>query len=172
MRGTVVRTIRVSWRKASGSVQRGVREAVAALRPSQYADGVKQLFRRITGVSIVLTLLAPALPAQEITLSPFRDEQPVVLVFSRNRDDDRPFIVHLDLSTVWAGVTARNIHVIDVDPVSHDVERAAEQLELGNREFAVVLIADDGTTLTVTDETTSVSELFRMLDDYQRGAQE
>lgn len=128
---------------------------------------MKQTLPRIVGLTLLLVLLTPALIAQEVNLAQFRDEQPVILVFARNRDDDRPFMVNLDLSTVWSGVAAREIHVMDVDPVSYDVERAAEQLELGNREFAVVLIARDGTTLTVTDENTSVSELFQILDDYQ-----
>lgn len=162
----------VSWRKESTSVQSGAPQAVAALRSSEYADGVKQTLPRIVGLTLLLVLLTPALIAQEVNLAQFRDEQPVILVFARNRDDDRPFMVNLDLSTVWSGVAAREIHVMDVDPVSYDVELAAEQLELGNREFAVVLIARDGTTLTVTDENTSVSELFQILDDYQRGEQE
>ncbi len=167
----MVRSMAVSWRKASASVQTGEPQAVAALRPSEYADGVKHVLPRIVSLALVLVLVlvlvTPALIAQEVNLSQFQDEQPVILVFARNRDDDRPFIVNLDLSTVWSGVTARNIHVMDVDPVSYEVDRAAEQLELGNREFAVVLIARDGTTLTVTDENTAVSELFQILDDYE-----
>ena len=124
------------------------------------------------GLALLLVLLTPALNAQEVNLSPFQGEQPVIIVFARNQDDDRPFMVNLDLSTVWSGVTAREIHVMDVDPVSHEVELAAEQLELGDREFAVVLIARDGTTLTVTDENTSVSEMFQILDDYEHGERE
>lgn len=128
--------------------------------------------RSIVGLALLLVLLTPALNAQEVNLSPFQGEQPVIIVFARNQDDDRPFMVNLDLSTVWSGVTAREIHVMDVDPVSHEVELAAEQLELGDREFAVVLIARDGTTLTVTDENTSVSEMFQILDDYEHGERE
>jgi len=107
--------------------------------------------------------------AQEVNLARFRGEHPVILVFSRSQDDDRPFVVNLDLSTAWSGVTARNIQVLDIDPISYDVDRAAEQLELGAREFAVVLIARDGTTLATTDETGSVAELFEILDRYERG---
>lgn len=133
---------------------------------------MKHIPPRIAGLGLLLFLMGSVLAAQEVNLSRFEDEQPVILVFARNRDDDRPFVVNLDLSTVWSGVTARNIQVIDIDPVSHDVKRAAAQLQLGDREFAVVLIARDGTMLTVTDENTPVSELFQILDDYQRGEQD
>lgn len=117
---------------------------------------------------LALLLAASVLSAQEIDLSRFRDEHPVIVVFARNRDDDRPFVVNLGLSTVWSGVTARDIQVVDIDPVTHDVDRAAEQLGLGSREFAVVLIARDGTPLATTDEDVSISELFQILDDYER----
>jgi hypothetical protein len=104
-----------------------------------------------------------------VNLSRFRDQHPVILVFARNLDDDRPFVVNLDLSTVWSGVSARGIQVVDVDPASHDVDRAAEQLQLGDREFAVILIARDGTVLSITDENGSVSDLFQILDSHQQG---
>jgi len=130
---------------------------------------VKQWYVRALTVSAVLILVASVVSAQEVNLARFRGEHPVILVFSRSQDDDRPFVVNLDLSTAWSGVTARNIQVLDIDPISYDVDRAAEQLELGAREFAVVLIARDGTTLATTDETGSVAELFEILDRYERG---
>lgn len=133
---------------------------------------MKHLLPRIVGLGLALFLVVPVLTAQEINLSQYQDEQPVILVFARNRDDDRPFVVNLDLSIVWSGVTARDIQVVDIDPVLYDVDRAAEQLELGDREFAVILIARDGTTLSVTDENVAASELFQILDDYERGEQE
>lgn len=114
-------------------------------------------------------LAASVLAAEEVNLSRFRDQHPVIVVFARSLDDDRPFIVNLDFSTVWSGITARDIQVLDVDPITYDVDRAAEQLELGSREFAVLLIARDGTVLTVTDENDSAADLFQILDDYERG---
>ncbi|MFW5695585.1 MAG: DUF4174 domain-containing protein [Alkalispirochaeta sp.] len=125
--------------------------------------------RTIVGCTVMLFLLASLVSAQEVDLDQFRDEHPVIIVFSRNQDDERPFQINLDLSTAWSGVTARDIQVVDVDPISHDVNLAAEQLELGSWEFAVVLIARDGTTLLTTDEDIAVDELFQILDDYQRG---
>jgi hypothetical protein len=124
---------------------------------------------RIGAIGLSLFLAASTVSAQEVNLSRFRDQHPVILVFARNLDDDRPFVVNLDLSTVWSGVSARGIQVVDVDPASHDVDRAAEQLQLGDREFAVVLIARDGTVLSITDENGSVSDLFQILDSHQHG---
>jgi len=130
---------------------------------------VKHRYRRTLAVGVVLILVVSALSAQEVNLARFRGEHPVILVFSRDQNDDRPFVVNLDLSTAWSGVTARGIQVLDIDPIAYDVDRAAEQLELGSREFAVVLIARDGTTLATTDETVSVGELFEILDRYEQG---
>ncbi len=130
---------------------------------------MKHRYRRTLAVGVVLILVVSALSAQEVNLARFRGEHPVILVFSRDQNDDRPFVVNLDLSTAWSGVTARGIQVLDIDPIAYDVDRAAEQLELGSREFAVVLIARDGTTLATTDETVSVGELFEILDRYEQG---
>ncbi|MFW5827083.1 MAG: DUF4174 domain-containing protein [Alkalispirochaeta sp.] len=133
---------------------------------------MKYRYRRILAAAVVLNVVVSALSAQEIDLDRFRGEHPVIVVFSRDQNDDRPFVVNLALSTEWSGVTARDIQVLDVDPISYDVDHAAEELELGGREFAVVLIGRDGTTLATTDETVTAGELFEIFDRAERGDRE
>lgn len=142
---------------------------VAAPRSTRYAILVKHPYHRLTAFALLLFVATSLLAAQEVNLSRFRDEHPVIVVFARSLDDDRPFVVNLDFSTAWSGITARDIQILDVDPIAYDVDRAAEQLELGSREFAVLLIARDGTILAVTDENDSAADLFQILDDYERG---
>jgi hypothetical protein len=102
--------------------------------------------------------------ADPLDLSDFRDRQPVMVVYTRSRDDVRPFSFNLDVSTNWNNLTARDVAIIDVDPLSHDVDAVAEQFGIGDRSFAVVLVGRDGSVLAITEDETALRELLRTLD--------
>lgn len=101
---------------------------------------------------------------QALELDDYRGSQPVMVVFSRSRDDVRPFSFNLAISNNWNRLTARNIAVLDVDSVRYNVDAVAEQLELGDLEFAVVMVARDGTTVMTTPDDDRLDELLAALD--------
>ena len=115
-------------------------------------------------------LTTAAVSAQAFAIDEYRGHQPVIVVFARSRDDVRPFAFNLAVSSNWNRVSARNIAVVDVDPVSYDVDRVAEQLELGDLPFAVVLFARDGTRIMTAPSENSLDELLRALDLHSPGS--
>ena len=122
---------------------------------------------RIIGLFLLGLLTAAGAAAQPVDLAPYRGERPVILVFSQVRDEVRAFSFHLELSNRWNSITARNIAVVDVDPVSYDVKAVAEQFSLGDTSFAILLFADDGNVLMVTQDETALPEMLRSLDLYR-----
>lgn len=122
--------------------------------------------RRLPFLSVLLSIAAVPLAAQAVPVDRYQGVQPVMVIFSSDRDDVRPFEFNLALSTNWDRILSRNIAVLDVGPLAYDVEAVARQLELGSREFAVVLIARDGSTIMTTDDPAGLGELLRRFDLY------
>lgn len=121
-------------------------------------------FPRSRALIVLLIVVGAPISADPLDLSDYRDRQPVMVVYSRSRDDVRPFSFNLDVSTNWNNVTARDVVIVDVDPLSHDVDAVAEQFGLGDRSFAVVLVGRDGSVLSITEDETALRELLRVLD--------
>jgi hypothetical protein len=106
---------------------------------------------------------------QAVDLSPYRNRQPVIVVFSADLDDVRPFSFNLDLSSNWARAEARNLATLDVDAINYDVEVAARQFGLGDRQFAVILVAETGEILMISEDPAALEELFAALDAHREG---
>ena len=115
-------------------------------------------------LTLLFAVAVSGLAAQAVPVDRYRGLQPVMVVFSSDRDDVRPFEFNLALSTNWDRILSREIAVLDVGPLAYDVEAVARQLELGTRDFAIVLIGRDGSQLMTTEDPGDLGELLRRLD--------
>ncbi len=126
-------------------------------------------FRIHTHAIGAILLVGALFQAYGLDLEPYRDRQPVIVVFYRTSDEPRAFSFNLALSTEWNRVEARNIHTVDVGPGRYDLDSAARLLDVGAAEFAVIVVGLDGDILYRTENPDSLSEIFMKIDQERYG---
>lgn len=123
-------------------------------------------------VLVLTTLLASAVPvstsAEVFRYLPDAEEHRgrsnLLVVLATNRNDDRVFDLHLDLSIRWDAVLRREIHPIDVLPPRGNVQAAAQALGVSGESFALVLISKEGEILYRGTDPRAITEIFVLLD--------
>ena len=119
-------------------------------------------------VVVVVGLLAGAadpVGAQSIDLSAYRGERWVLLVLSSDRDDDRPFIAQLALSSQWERVNRLGIEVLDVLPGTADVDAVLAEYGLGSESFGLVLVHPSGEIAFRSDDASEIEYIVDLVDE-------
>lgn len=107
-------------------------------------------------------------PPRSATLLPELQEHAgknnLLVILATNRNDDRVFDAHLDLSVRWNGAVRRNIVPVDVLPPRRDVPAIARFLGVEGHDFAIVLINKAGDILHRTTNPMATGEILAILD--------
>ncbi len=102
-----------------------------------------------------------------LDLEQYRNERPVIVVFYRVNDEPRAFSFNLALSTYWNRIENRNIVTIDVGPGKYDLDRVAEQLNIGTEDFAIVTVGVGGSIIHRTTDPGALAEILMTIDQEQ-----
>jgi hypothetical protein len=123
-------------------------------------------------LSLLLAAPAGTLPAQISQYLPeileHQNRHNVLIVLATNRNDDRVFDVHLDLSVRWDAMERREIYPIDILPPRRDATALAGVLGVEGESFALVLINRQGEIIYRGTDPRGITEIFRLLDLEER----
>ena len=130
-------------------------------------DRIRMTARAVHAVVIAGLLVAAAdlVDAQSLDLSAYRGERWVRLVLSNDRDDDRPFIAQLALSSQWERVDRLGIEVLDVLPGTADVDAVLAEYGLGSENFGLVLVDPNGEVAFRTDDASEIEYIVDLVDE-------
>lgn len=138
-----------------------------AQQSSQYRGGATTSSVFLVCILAGFALLMPgdlAGQTRQFSFDAHRDRRPVVVVFARDRNEDRVFAFHLGVSERWEAVQRHNIAFEDVLPGGHDIDAVAHRLGLGSRDFAVVLLDRSGDVRYITSDAGNLGEILMRLD--------
>ena len=120
---------------------------------------------RVVAIVSLLLVAAGAVDAQPIDLSAYQDEQWVLLVISNDREDDRPFVAQLELSSQWERVNDLGIEVLDVLPGGADVAAVLTEYGFENGSFGLVLVHPSGDVAFRTDDASDIEYMVDLVDE-------
>ena len=131
----------------------------------KHKDRIRMTAHAVHAVVIAGLLVAAADPvdAQSLDLSAYRGERWVLLVLSNDRDDDRPFIAQLALSSQWERVDRLGIEVLDVLPGTADVDAVLAEYGLGSENFG--LVDPNGEVAFRTDDASEIEYIVDLVDE-------
>lgn len=114
-------------------------------------------------LSILGVLVTSAVSASPLELSDY-DGRWLLIVFTDDGDDIRPFDLNLALSVEWDQLESRDVTVLDVAPGRWDIVGIAAQFDLGTPGFAVILVDPRSRTRFITRSIPTVSEITEQID--------
>ncbi len=119
---------------------------------------------------LLAAVIGPVVSQQQrFPFDAYRDSSRVLIVFARDRNEDRVFSFHLALSERWESVARRNVVLQDILPGQWDLNAVARRLDLGDREFAVVLLDRNGDIVFTTSNENALGEILMHLDLLEDG---
>ncbi|TVR65817.1 MAG: hypothetical protein EA427_17335 [Spirochaetaceae bacterium] len=118
---------------------------------------------------LVLAFIAPVVLRGETSrhlpeVEEHRGRNNLLIILATNRNDDRVFDVHLDLSVRWDAVVRRRIHPVDILPGRRNVDAVARMLGVDGESFALVLFNRSGEIIYRSTDPGAVTEMFVRLD--------